>query len=442
MKQKTHSEKYLRHRKFLMVVPLLTLPFIIMIFYLLGGGKGTGAGATPLSTNYGLNIALPDAKLKADGSLDKMSFYDQAASDSIKHAALIKDDPYSRVTTANNNNELRRERDSSNYSQVAGLKKRENSSPGKMAGTDSPDPNEDEVYRKLAALNKAMDQASVQSTVNRKYSNSSSPDNYQAVNNNDVSRFEKVMQAIKTNAGSDGHDPEVEQLNGMLDKIMDIQHPDRVVDKTKQSSMEHQTQVFPVTLKRSGSDVSVFKRVGKVSGRDTIIRGDDNGFFSIADKSTDNIKQNTIEAFIPETATLVTGSTVKMMLGNDVFINGDFIPKGTFLYGTASINDERLKIIIQNIRYQNALFPVKLSVFDLDGMEGIFIPGAIARDVAKSSVEQVVQGINIPSVDPSISVQAATAGVQAAKSLFTRKAKLIKVSVTSGYNILLKESTQ
>lgn len=440
MKQKIHSEKYLRHRRFLMVVPLLTLPFIIMIFYVMGGGKGTEVGATPLSTSYGLNTQLPDAKLKEDGALDKMSFYDQAASDSIKHAALVKDDPYSNTIPANNYNELRTKPDSFNSFQLLNLNKKDSSSSGKMAVMGSSDPNEEKVYRKLAALNKAMDQGLVQPKVIKEYANLSPPNTNQGLSSSDVSRLEKMMQT-KSNSG-DSEDPEVEQLNGMLDKIMDIQHPERVVDKIKQSSAEHQTKVFPVTLNQKESDVYVFERIGKGRGRDTIIRGNVNGFFSLADKTNDNVRQNSIEAIIPETASFVTGSTVKMMLNNDVFIGGEMIPLGTYVYGTASVNDERLKITIQNIRYLNSLLPVKLSVFDLDGMEGVFIPGAISRDVAKSSVEQMVQGINIPSVDPSISVQAASAGVQVAKSLLTRKAKLVKVSVTSGYKILLKESAQ
>jgi conjugative transposon TraM protein len=439
MKQKTHSEKYLRHRKFLMVVPLLTLPFITMIFYVMGGGRGTQAGATTLSTSYGLNMQLPDAQLKDDGSLNKMSFYDQAASDSIKHAALLKDDPYSNVISVGNINELHKSSDSIGSLQLSNLNKRISGTSISRSGLEYQDPNEEKVYRKLAALNKAMDQASTQPPVIKDYGNTSPSSIYPSTSSADVTRLERMLQAKGNNANDE--DPEVAQLNGMLDKIMDIQHPDRVIDKIKQSSKEHQTQVYPVTLNKKESDISVFERIRTGHSRDTVIRGEANGFFSLVDKSNDDLAQNSIEAVIPETASLVSGSTVKMMLKNDVFIKGELIPRGTYVYGTASVNDERLKIVIQNIRYQNALFPVKLSVFDLDGMEGVFIPGAISRDVAKSSVEQVVQGINIPSVDPSISVQAASAGVQAAKSLLTKKAKLVKVYVTAGYKILLKEST-
>ena len=40
MEQKTHSQKFLKQRKFFMVLPLLVIPFLVIIFAALGGGKG------------------------------------------------------------------------------------------------------------------------------------------------------------------------------------------------------------------------------------------------------------------------------------------------------------------------------------------------------------------------------------------------------------------
>ncbi|HXB35827.1 MAG TPA: DUF4138 domain-containing protein, partial [Puia sp.] len=49
-------------------------------------------------------------------------------------------------------------------------------------------------------------------------------------------------------------------------------------------------------------------------------------------------------------------------------------------------------------------------------------------------------GLNILTTDPGLGAEAASAGVQAAKSLLTHKARLIKVSVRAGYQVLLKNS--
>jgi hypothetical protein len=106
------------------------------------------------------------------------------------------------------------------------------------------------------------------------------------------------------------------------------------------------------------------------------------------------------------------------------------------------LSGERLTIAITSIRDANSLLPVSLSVFDLDGMEGIYIPGAITRDAAKQASSQSIQDVQLYSMDNSLGVQAATAGIEAAKGLFAKKAKLIKVTVKAGYQVLLKDQNQ
>ena len=131
-----------------------------------------------------------------------------------------------------------------------------------------------------------------------------------------------------------------------------------------------------------------------------------------------------------------------MRLLNDIYINGVLIPKENFVFGTAALNGERLGITINSIRYKTSLLPVELSVFDMDGLNGIYIPGAIARDVAKQSTDRAVQDVGFTSLNPSVGVQAASAGIEAAKTLFSKKIKLIKVTVKAGYHVLLRDEKQ
>ena len=156
----------------------------------------------------------------------------------------------------------------------------------------------------------------------------------------------------------------------------------------------------------------------------------------------ENNKQNAIEALIPETETLVAGSTVKLQLMNDVNIHGNPISKAQWVYGVATINNERLKISIHSIRSGNAILPVALEAYDMDGMEGIYIPGSISRDAGKQSSDQAISSIGLAGLDPSIGAQAASAGIQAAKTLLSKKIKLVQVSVAAGYRVLLKDNSR
>ena len=75
MDQKTHSQKFLRQRKFFLVMPLLVLPFMTLMFWALGGGKVDRASVQdPLK---GYNMQLPGANLEDDKPLDKLSYYEK-----------------------------------------------------------------------------------------------------------------------------------------------------------------------------------------------------------------------------------------------------------------------------------------------------------------------------------------------------------------------------
>jgi conjugative transposon TraM protein len=103
------------------------------------------------------------------------------------------------------------------------------------------------------------------------------------------------------------------------------------------------------------------------------------------------------------------------------------------------LNAERLEVEINSIRYNQSLYPVKLSVYDIDGLPGIYIPGAITRDVAKQSVDNSLQLMELSTMDPSLKAQATSAGIGAAKSLLSKKVKQVKVMVKAGYKVLLKD---
>jgi len=53
-----------------------------------------------------------------------------------------------------------------------------------------------------------------------------------------------------------------------------------------------------------------------------------------------------------------------------------------------------------------------------------------------------VQGIGLTSLDPTWQAQAASAGVETAKTLFSKKVKLVKVNVKAGYQVLLRDGRQ
>lgn len=426
MEQKTLSIKMQKQRKLFVMLPLLVLPFITFMFWSLGGGKMETADAQTVEEK-GFNSILPNPKAD-EGYLDKMNYYDRASRDSAKLEELIKKDP-NYAGTVSKAPEKRLQQDT--------LLQRVKSSSDKLSTGTYRNANEEKVYKKLAALQNAIDRPATKTKqIRNPKEHTASGTN--AVDNPEMERLEAMMQSMNQPAEQD---PELKQLNGMLENILDIQHPERMQEKIRKASEEHRGQVFSVSAKESENNVSTLqdKEVDTIAFH---MEAAHNGFYSLEDNTDTAIAQNAIPAVIHESQTLVNGATVKLRLTSDVYINGLLIPKDNFLFGTASLKGERLSVSINSLRYNNSLFPVDLSVYDMDGLEGIYIPGAISRDVAKASADRSVQSMGVMTMSDSWEAQAAGAGIEASKSLFSKKVKLVKVTVKAGYQVLLKDSKQ
>src|SRR5690606_38326007 len=184
--------------------------------------------------------------------------------------------------------------------------------------------NEHRIFQKINEINKQINQPDIR-TQTPGNSNRTIPNDYENEQfSNEIDRLEYMMQEMTTEPETD---PEMQQLNATLEKILDIQHPDRIRETLKEKSLKYREQVFIVTTHPVKNNISL---LDTSKGK----KNDENRFFG-ADADTGYQDQNTIEAVIHETQTLVNGAVVRMRLLNDIFINGFSIPKGNFIYGNA-----------------------------------------------------------------------------------------------------------
>ncbi len=403
--------------KMKLVLPLLVIPFLTMGFWALGGGKGRNV--TNKDSN-GMNLHLPQANLKDDKAMDKLAFYDKADKDSLKRAEYMRSDPYYKDDAASLL-PVASELEDLTENTASKFKQRLATSPYEET-TVSP---ETKVMNKLALLEKEMNKPAEPGKENYAAGYREREDDFSS----QVDRLESMMAMMNNN---NGEDPEMKQVDGTLDKILDIQHPGRVSERLKEKSVQQKGIVFPVSSTGKDENISLLD----TAQQKEVVSA---GFYGVEDAPAEIIDDNAIEAVVHENQTLVNGAVIKFRLLRDIFINGSLIPRGNFVFGFVSLHEERLEVEVSSIRYQQSLFPVKLEVFDMDGLAGIYIPGAITRDVAKQSTDNSLQLMELTSADPSLKAQAAAAGVSTAKSLLSKKVKLVKVMVKAGYKVLLKD---
>jgi len=92
MEKQTKTAKEIRQRKFMLVLPLLVLPFMTMAFWALGGGKD-GEANDQSEQQTGFNLKLPDADFREEKPMDKLGYYDRARQDSVRFLEMMKNDP-------------------------------------------------------------------------------------------------------------------------------------------------------------------------------------------------------------------------------------------------------------------------------------------------------------------------------------------------------------
>jgi conjugative transposon TraM protein len=422
MNTNLHSIAFKRQRRFYTVLPLLIVPCVTFIFWVLGGGSQSQAILQ--TEESGFNASLPEPFLK-EGPVDKLAFYEKADRDSAALRELQKADPY--------------------YAgQIAGIQTTEESKliglPEKKQALASSQEMEDGINRKLEELKVVLAAKEEQPPVTELGSLENTLLKQPEEASTDLERLEKLVASIHEPASIP--DPEMAQLDQMLEKVLDIQYPERVEDRLAEQSRLEREKVFAVTTIEQQIPISCMACETDFPERKETLAYETVGFYGLDDEFSSQPPVNLIEAVVHETQEIVAGSTVKLRLTRDVFINGVHIPKDEFVYGIAALNGERLQIQIQNVRYGASLFPVALRVFDLDGLEGIHIPGAITRDAAKQSGDRAIQSVGLTTFDQSIGAQATAAGIELSRNLLSRKVKLIRVTVKAGYQVLLRDEKQ
>ena len=320
--------KELKHRKMLLVLPIVTLPFLTMLFWTLGGVQNRAKTITT-EDQRGFNSVLPNAKFKEDSPLDKMSYYEKATIDSLKLQDQIKKDPNYSITEFSVDSGLvvdELETDPAIFTKgKTGL----NTSSFK-------DQNQHRMYQKLQALQKAI-AAPVKSINNDQDMREFDYRNSSNVALEEMKNVEQMISAI--NAPSE-LDPELKELGGMLENILDIQHPERVQEKLRQSSKSQKSKLFAV--KKKSEEEPVCSLLGIDVNRPGISKS--NSFYSLDEPFSDNQGQNALEAVVHQTQLLVSGSVVKLRLTSDVFINGSLIPRNCFVFVTAFLNGDSLEV--------------------------------------------------------------------------------------------------
>ena len=101
-------------------------------------------------------------------------------------------------------------------------------------------------------------------------------------------------------------------------------------------------------------------------------------------------------AVIDENVTGYAGSRIRLRLLEDIKAGKVLIKKDTYIYALISgFSGQRVTLTIKTILYNGQLLPVKLDVYDMDGLLGLYVPASQFRDFTKDLGTNSIQGVSI-----------------------------------------------
>jgi conjugative transposon TraM protein len=324
-------KNYLKKNKGLFILPLVLIPFVVVIFYVLGGGRSRELEQQKKAeTTDGANYVLPEAE-KSIEIFDKMEAYQQQGTnnevanaqswsvDTVETEQVLVDSTQAELIV------LARQNQKLPENLLTHIKQQEQEARKELAG-----PKQKKEIKPLPQ---------------KQYTGSSIKT--KKVNTN------PTKEPVKQTTG-------IEELDKVFDENIKLT---RQNDSLKFYLEQSQSRLAEIE-KRQNASFPLDKKAGA-------------GFNKTKEKCS------LIKAEIYETTTVFDGNRVKLRLLEDTRIDEKEVPKNTFIYGICKVKNERLHIEISQMPVGEDFLPVKLAIHDLDGLPGLYVPDNVARKVTK-----------------------------------------------------------
>src|SRR5699024_4908072 len=187
-------------------------------------------------------------------------------------------------------------------------------------------------------------------------------------------------------------DDPIEMLHkqfNLIDSFTRTQDPE-YQQELKRQELEKQLQTKRQAIKDKQLAVSKASRTQSVFN--TIKREEDEGF---------------IKAILDESLTAYAGSRIRIKLLEDIQVGEEnLIEKGTYLYATVTgFSAQRINFTIHSIMRKGKMLPVNLEIYDVDGLQGLYIPESAFREFTQELGSNSTQGFNLTTASSQSSAQ-------------------------------------
>lgn len=158
-----------------------------------------------------------------------------------------------------------------------------------------------------------------------------------------------------------------------------------------------------------------------------------------------SVQRNTLLVVVDHTTILREGDYVALRLLESAHIGELRIPRQSLLIAQAKLGGNRLHLLVKSLEIGGRIIPVKLSAYDLDGQEGIYVPGAEQVSALKEVGANIGGSVGTSftfasSAKDQIISEAARGVMQGASQLLQKKLRTLQVTLKGGYRLFLVSS--
>ena len=165
-----------------------------------------------------------------------------------------------------------------------------------------------------------------------------------------------------------------------------------------------------------------------------------NGFRTLGGSSSPMLVKGRIRAVIHgEQKNVTESSQIKLRILDPIVIENFTIPRNTIIFGMSSFSENRVNIDIENIAFENNIYPFRGRIYDQDGFLGIYIPDNLVNDAKTEASSETVSSadINFNGLTGIVS-SGANAIVNATKNVVNGSIRRTKVTLPANYKLIIK----
>lgn len=339
------------------VLPILILPFLCLFFYIYHSFMGKKALAVPEEKGIQVNVGGVSKEIEKKGLTDKLDAYRGAYKDANGYTAITPLDQDVSLTSPVSipNQKDKNKLDSAN--QI----------------------NHQYLVEKTAAGNHG----------NIVAENSSSGRHYKQ------SQQDQALADALSKLSSSGEHQGKPLLPSSTEKVKEKDPMD--LFKSQMAYVDSVTKSADPQYQQEAKRQLAVTQAEELSKQHPKLKVSKSGSFSeLFNTVLPEKTEAPITAIIDENVTGYAGSRLRIRLLEEITVGKFKVPSGTYLYAKITgFSDQRVMLAVHTILLENKILPVKLDLYDMDGLPGLFVPESAFREFTKDLGGNSMQGINI-----------------------------------------------